>query len=97
MSTRIQQVEEIARLFRTEGNIIERDYKSIGGMWTVERYQHPKFPDVEVQLQDEGATDVVLNTQMHVATTYGRDVVYYKGDEAVLEALHARIFGGTTE
>lgn len=48
---------ELVAKIKIKENFVPRDYKTIGGMWTVETWQKDDF---EVQLMDEGYTLVLL-------------------------------------
>jgi hypothetical protein len=48
---------ELVAKIKIKENFVPRDYKTIGGMWTVETWQKD---DLKVQLMDEGYTLVLL-------------------------------------
>ncbi len=48
---------ELVAKIKIKENFVPRDYKTIGGMWTVETWQKDDF---KVQLMDEGYTLVLL-------------------------------------
>lgn len=93
--TAAQKIEEIFQHVRSNGKYLERDYKTIGGMWTVDTWylEDTNLP-LRVQMMDEGYTScVMLFPELHAMVTYNQEPKFYQGDEAALNELHDRIFG----
>lgn len=90
----VEQVEAIFREIRRTGNLIPRGHKTIGSFWAVDRWDHPDYPNLEVQLQDEGSTSVViLAGVVHASTTYGRPVSYIRGNDEKIRELYEEVCG----
>lgn len=82
---------KVSRIFtkiRSTGNIIPRDYQTIGGMWTVDTWEHPNIPDVKVQLMDEGWTTGIVSPELVVSTNGNGQVSFRRGGVEDLDALY---------
>ncbi len=84
--TPTEQLEAIFQIVRTHGEYIERDHKTMGGMWTVDTWV---LGDIRVQLMDEGSTQAVLSDNFNAYSTYGREVTFIRGGAQELETLYA--------
>lgn len=63
---------------------VPREYKTIGGMWTVDTW---KRGDVTVQVMDEGYTTRIIAPGLQVTDSYPNSVLYQIGNEALLDAV----------
>ena len=63
---------------------VPRDYKTIGGMWTVDTWQRGA---VQVRLMDEGWTTAVDGPGLSAVDSGSTGVMYEIGDEAVASQL----------
>lgn len=88
----VQMIEHIFKFVRDNGAIIPRTYKTMGGMWTVDRYKCDLFPDLVVELGDEGYTQAVKAPGLIVSSTYGRKPFWTTGTSADLKTLYNRMF-----
>lgn len=79
-----QIVELIYQKVRTEGDVVPRDYQTIGGMWTVDTWV---LGNVKAQMMDEGYTHVIMWTGLRVIDTHNKPLTYTEGDEVVLRHL----------
>lgn len=77
-----QKIEKLFKHVRENGQYVERDHKTIGGMWTVDTWV---LGNLKVQLQDEGATRAVLADGLNVAQTCDFPAKFYKGTEEDLD------------
>lgn len=84
-------VGEIFNWVRANGSYIPRNYKTMGGAWTVDTWA---LGDVKVQLMDEGATQVVLTDTMAVSMTYGQRPIWNTGTIEELRGLHIALTQG---
>jgi len=82
--TQEQIVERIYQKVRTEGEVVPRNYQTIGGMWTVDTWV---LGNVKAQMMDEGYTHVIMWKGLRVIETHNRPLQYTEGDEAVLRHL----------
>lgn len=87
----VSRVEHLFRYIREHGTLQDTG-PTIGGFWTVEVWIHPDFPDLRAKLMDEGATMGISDVNIDCATTYGRDVQFYRGGAAALEDIYKRVF-----
>lgn len=83
--TPVQQLEAIFAYVRKNGTYVERDYKTIGGMWTVDTWI---LNDIKVQLMDEGSTQAVIAEGLNAYSTCGRPVNYSRGTEVEIAAIY---------
>jgi hypothetical protein len=69
---------------------VPRDYKTMGGMWTVDTW---KRGDITVRLMDEGYTTAVDAPGLKVVTGYnGKNyTTYHEGSEETVAKLLASI------
>lgn len=81
--------ELIAKVKKTDF-YIPREYKTIGGMWTVDTWSRD---GVTVKVMDEGYTTVVRADGLEVISGYnGKEYVKYKmGDEETLKAVLGKL------
>lgn len=91
MRTEKELIELIYNKVRTEGEVVPRDYQTIGGMWTVDTWQLDSL--VKVQMMDEGWTKRIVTPNLVVAITGAQETVLYSlGDEPMLRRF-ATILG----
>lgn len=83
--TPVQQLEAIFAYVRKNGKYVERDYKTIGGMWIVDTWV---LNDIKVQLMDEGSTQAVIADGLNAHSTCGRPVNYSQGTEVEITAVY---------
>ena len=68
-----------------QNNYVPRDYPTIGGMWTVDRY---RLGDIECRLMDEGWTQVICAPGLRVSVDGNCDEPrFHEGDAALLAWL----------
>ena len=63
-------------------NYVPRNYKTIGGMWTVDTWEKD---GVKVQLMDEGYTRKIYSDCVEVTFNEFNGMVFYKGSLEDLE------------
>lgn len=63
---------------------VPRDYKTIGGMWTVDTWVRS---GVTVQLMDEGYTTRILAKGLKVTFSWPNPIHFEEGDEALLASI----------
>ena len=66
---------------KTDANYIPRDYKTIGGMWTVDTW---KLGDLQYQLMDEGYTSVIRGPGFVATDGYHGGTEHYTGQPHVV-------------
>lgn len=88
-----QQLNALFHHIRNNGEYVERDYKTIGGMWTVDTWRDKENHDLRVQLGDEGWTRKVLFPELIAYSTGDGPVVFSKGCEADLNTYYNQILG----
>jgi len=94
MLTPKQQLDNVFHKIRDTGKYIERDYKTIGGMWTVDRWELELDGTKYVaQLMDEGYTNVVITEGLNVYATAQFDPVFREGDEKKLTEIYQKLNG----
>lgn len=74
---------QIFEQIRTEENYTPRNYKTMGGMWTVDTW---KSGDTTIQLMDEGYTRRILTNVLDIYDTVNK-IEFKKGNEKDLEQL----------
>ncbi|MNK44969.1 hypothetical protein D3C87_637150 [compost metagenome] len=84
-----QKIEKLFKHVRENGTYLERDFKTIGGMWTVDTWV---LGDMKVQLMDEGYTQGVITDSLAAHSTHGRPVYFTRGGEQELNALYNSVF-----
>lgn len=82
---------DLYRKVKVEQNYVERDYKTIGGMWTVDTWKK-QFNDITIicNLMDEGYTKrlcIFQNTKMigEAFMNFDNSIDYKLGDEKIFE------------
>lgn len=80
--------DRIVRAVRTKDHYVPRDFRTIGGMWTVDTWRRG---GATVQLMDEGATTRILAQDLDVIQGYDGKLVYHRGDGGALVRLAAMI------
>ena len=75
--------DKVARVVRQQENYVPRQYKTVGGMWTVDTY---KKGNVTLQVMDEGWTTRIFNEQFS-ATDSGGHFKIEKGSLDDLKSL----------
>lgn len=63
----MKPVQELIQKIRKEEFYVPRDYKTIGGGWTVDTW---KRGDIMVQVMDEGYTTVIRAPGLRIVTGY---------------------------
>ena len=86
----LEMINQVKMIVKKDGNYINRDYKTIGGCWTVDTWM---YNEVWFQLMDEGYTDrVYLKNKLDVYKNYKDDLFFKKGDintlKEVLEGIN---------
>jgi len=82
-----RKIEDIFQFVRQYGYNVPRDYQTMGGMWTVDSYEHLDLPGLRVQLMDEGYTHAIVTEDLHVYAMYSRSPVFSKGGEEQLDKI----------
>jgi hypothetical protein len=80
---RDEAFERIVRAVRHKDHYVPRDFRTIGGMWTVDTWHRS---GVTVQLMDEGWTTRILAPGLDVSQS-GTSLEYREGDPDVLARL----------
>jgi hypothetical protein len=81
---------EIRSIVKTSENYVPRDYKTIGGMWTVDTY---KKSNVMFQIMDEGYTTRIITDEVEVICNYNNDIEIKKGTIEILEEILKHLGG----
>lgn len=81
-----QAVKNLIAEVKKNDFYVPRDYKTIGGMWTVDTWRRN---GVEVKLMDEGYTTVVIAKDLRVITGFnGKEYINYElGDEEKVNSI----------
>ena len=69
---------------KNPANYIPREYKTVGGMWTVDTYQ---LGSIKAHSMDEGYTDKILTDHVIVLRYHTGTIDFIKGDEQALIKL----------
>jgi hypothetical protein len=79
-------VTDIIKIVKQKQCYIPREYKTVGGIWTVDTY---KLGEVTVQVMDEGYTTVIQAPSLKIVSGYnGQEYVRYElGDELIAETV----------
>jgi hypothetical protein len=64
--------DKVAKIVRQQENHVPREYKTVGGMWTVDTY---KKNDVTLQLMDEGWTTKIFNEHFSAIDAGGHFII----------------------
>lgn len=80
---------EIFKFIQRDDNYVPRNYRTIGGAWTVDSW---KYNNIVVQLCDEGYTKKIITDDLNVYV-FNDNVVYDKGSKELLISLYNLIFG----
>ena len=81
----LEMFKNIEAIIQTKENYIERNYNTIGGMWTVERWE---LDNVVFMVMDEGYTDrIFLKDKLDVIKKFNNDIEYKIGGKEELEKL----------
>jgi hypothetical protein len=75
IKTMFQQIEKI---IRKDSNYVPRNYKTVGGMWTVDTY---KKGDITLQIMDEGWTSKIFSDKISAIDSGG----HFKIEKGTLE------------
>ena len=65
-------------------NYVPRNYKTIGGMWTLDTWEKN---GIKVQLMYEGYTRKIISDCVEVTFNEFNGMVFYKGNEQDLEKI----------
>ncbi len=79
--------ERIVLAVRDKDYHVPREFRTIGGMWTVDTWRRD---GVTVQLMDEGCTTRIMAPGLDVSQTDVRDLAYQTGDADLLIQLAGR-------
>lgn len=63
---------------------VPREYKTIGGMWTVDTWVRD---EVTVQVMDEGYTTRIIAPGIQVTNSYPSPISFQRGDKEMLYKL----------
>lgn len=90
-----ERILELIRAVKQKQNYVTRDYKSVGGMWTVDTW---KQGSVTVKVMDEGYTTVVCAPGLDVVLGYnGKEYVEFRlGDLSIVDQI-LKQFGAQDE
>ncbi len=81
----LEMFNNIKSIIQTRENYIERNHNTIGGMWTVERWE---LDNVVFMVMDEGYTDrIFLKDKLDVIKKFNNDIEYNIGGKEELEKL----------
>jgi hypothetical protein len=73
--------ERIVQAVRDKDYYVPRDFRTIGGMWTVDTWRRD---GITVQLMDEGYTTRIMVPGLDVSQTDVRDLEYQEGNADLL-------------
>ncbi len=76
--------QQIILAVKQEKFYVPREYKTIGGMWTVDTW---KRGDVTVQVMDEGYTTRIIAPGLQVIDSYPNQITFQTGNESILNAI----------
>lgn len=85
-----ERIQELIQAVKQEQYYVPRDYKSMGGMWTVDTW---KRDSVTVMSMDEGYTTVVRAPGLDVVSGFnGKEYVEFRlGDLSVVDQIFEQL------
>ena len=88
-----KQLDALFDHIRRNGEFVERDHKTIGGMWTVDTWRDKENHDLKVQLGDEGWTRTIVFPGLIAYRTGQGNITFRKGTEEDLKKFYDQIMG----
>ena len=84
-----ENFKTIREKIKKRENLIPRNFKTMGGMWTVDTYEKN---GIRFQLMDEGYTSrIFVMDELDVCLDCNDNLKFYKGDENKLREVASRL------